>query len=73
MTISKFAIQKGNPGAAYNTDRDAFIANMARRKAASELNNKIDEINTIKDQISAMQQEQAEIKDLLNKLLEKIK
>ena len=65
----KFAIARGNSGAAINVDRQACGSVWTQRKQAQENNNKIDEINTIKEQIATIKQDQQDIKELLIKLL----
>ena len=69
----KFAIARGNSGAAINIDTQSFGSVWTQRKQAQENNNKIDEINTIKEQIATIKQDQQDIKELLIKLLEKNK
>ena len=69
--MESFKFLPGNRGALVNTDQNALNGYWRNRNKKVELENKIEEINTIKDQISSIMSEQAEIKNLLIKLLEK--
>ena len=69
--MESFKFLQGNRGALINTDTNAYDGYWRNRNKKVELENKIDEINTIKDQISSIMSEQTEIKNLLLKLLEK--
>ena len=51
------------------TGRSALIENEARRKLAERINDKNDEINTLKSQVESMSQDMKDIKQLLNALL----
>ena len=67
----KFALARGNSGAAINIDRQSYGSVWTQRKLAQENIDKNNEINNIKDQIESIKQDQADIKELLIKLLEK--
>jgi hypothetical protein len=67
----KFAIARGNNGAAINIDRQSYGSVWTQRKIAQENNDKIDEINNLKEQMNQVLQDQQDIKELLIKLLEK--
>jgi hypothetical protein len=69
----KFAIARGNSGAAINIDRQSYGSVWTQRKIAQENNDKIDEINNLKEQMNKVLQDQQDIKELLIKLLEKNK
>jgi hypothetical protein len=58
-TSDGFVRQVSNPGASLNTDNTGLAAYKLRKQRESE-------INTLKDDVK-------EVKDLLNKLLEKLK
>ena len=58
-TADGFIRQKDNPGASLNVDHQGLAAYKLRKQRESE-------INTLKDDVK-------EVKDLLNKLLEKLK
>jgi len=66
-----FSLQKGNRGAAINTNKEAYGSYWKQRQVAAETLVQKDEINNIKQQINQIQQDQNQIKDLLIKLLEK--
>ena len=55
------------------TGRSALIENEARRKLAERINDKNDEINTLKSQVESMSQDMKDIKQLLNALLNQSK
>jgi hypothetical protein len=67
----KFALARGNSGAAINIDRQSYGSVWTQRKLAQENIDKNNEINNLKDQIESIKQDQADIKELLIKLLEK--
>jgi len=69
----KFALARGNSGAAINIDRQSYGSVWTQRKLAQENIDKNNEINNLKDQIESIKQDQADIKELLIKLLEKNK
>jgi hypothetical protein len=68
-----FSVQKGNRGAAHNTDKNTYNAHMAMRKKAFEDNAKINEINNLREEINQLKQDQQDIKQMLIQLLEKSK
>ena len=68
-----FVFQRGNPGAVVNRDIDGLLAyKEARRKRLLEETNKpdINEINSIKEEVSSLKNDISQIKSLLEKVLE---
>lgn len=60
----------GNQGALINGDTTSLDAYRLARRARFEQDNKINEINNIKEEISELKNNFAEIKELLIKVLE---
>jgi hypothetical protein len=66
----KLVRQFNNPGALVNTDADGFHAYKMARRKHSENQDRIDQINTITEEVNTLKNDISEIKQLLMKVLE---
>lgn len=68
--LDDFEPQRNNPGALLNKDFDKLHAYKQARKNYFETQQKIEEINTIKEEVNLIRSEMADLKSLLIKALE---
>jgi len=65
-----FEPQRNNPGALLNKDFTGLEAYKAQRKRHFETEQKLSEINTLKEEVSSIKNDLTSIKELLIKVLE---
>lgn len=68
--LDDFEPQRNNPGALLNKDFDKLNAYKQARKSHFDTQHKIEEINTIKEEVNLIKNELADLKILLIKALE---
>ena len=73
MTNSNFTLQKGNKGAAINTNRESYGSYYRQRNLMAKNLAQGEQIDSMQNQINQIQEDQNLIKELLIKLLEKQK
>jgi len=70
MKNNDFVIQKGNPGAILNKDIDGLRAYKEKRKQQQQTEEKLNEINSLKEDVNSMKNDLSDLKNLLLKVLE---
>ena len=70
MKNDDFAIQKGNPGAILNKDIDGLRTYKDKRKQQQQTEEKINEVEFLKEDINSMKNDLSDLKNLLLKVLE---
>jgi len=70
MKNNDFVIQKGNPGAILNKDIDGLWAYKEKRKQQQQTEEKLNEINSLKEDVNSMKNDLSDLKNLLLKVLE---
>lgn len=70
MKKDDFAIQKGNPGAILNKDIDGLRTYKDKRKQQQQTEEKINEVEFLKEDINSMKNDLNDLKNLLLKVLE---
>lgn len=71
--VDKFFIHPGNAGSLINEDLAGLDAYRLARRRKKEQDDKINEINNIKEDVQSLKQDFSEIKFLLQALLERNK
>lgn len=73
MTNSNFILQKGNKGAAINTNRESYGSYHRQRNLMARNLAQGEQIENLQNQVRQIQEDQTQIKELLLQLLEKNK